>query len=347
MPQEPPCLRPGQGAYDSAVRAVGILAVLAPWLLDQPIDGVKLLLKRTTSGETLVFVSRDPDALFPPIGSPDDPNTGTPGGMSVDLFSANEGKAGLTVPTGLGWSASDGPPARYKFRNGEAPAGASPVRRVLLKEGRIMKVAAKAAGLPLLQSQGAVGIRVTTGTLRSCARFDAASIRKDVPGKFIAKGALAVLLADCSDASLGGGTPTTSTSTTATTSTSSTTLAPCALIPDPFEPTCGGECPAASRCVAEFNPQLAVGCVCLPDALTPCIDSGYPTCGGGCSGVRTCQGFRLLPGEFPAINGCACADPDDTCDDPVGTCFALGVCPPGSVCVGSGPPQSVCGCGTP
>jgi hypothetical protein len=333
------------------VRAVGILAVLAPWLLlgparaaDQPIDGVKLVLKRTASAEMLVFVSRDPDAIFPPIGGADDPSTGTPGGMSIDLFSVGEGTAGLTVPSGLGWSASAGPPARFKFRNGDAPAGPSPVRLALLKEGRVLKVSAKAVGLPLVAAQGAVGIRITTGTLRSCARFDAAAVRKDVPGKFVAKGALAMMLADCSDASLGGGSGTT---TTATSSTSSTTLAPCAMDPDPFEPTCGGACPAGSRCVAEFTPQLAPQCVCLPDALTPCLDSGYPTCGGGCSGARTCQGFRLLPGEVPAISACACADPADTCDDPVGTCFALGVCPPGSVCVGSGPPQSVCGCGTP
>jgi hypothetical protein len=334
------------------VRAVGILAVLAPWLLldparaaDRPIDGVKLVLKRTASAETLVFVSRDPDTLFPAMGSADDPRTGTPGGMSIDLFSAGEGAAGSTVPSGLGWSAAPGPPARYRFRNGDAPAGPSPVRLVLLKEGRVLKVAARTVGLPMLAPQETVGIRVTTGTLRSCARFDAASVRKDVPGKFIAKGALAAVLADCSDASLGGGTP--ATSTTATSTTSSTTLAPCALIPDPFEPMCGGACPAGSRCVAEFSPQLAPECVCLPDELTPCLDSGYPACGGGCGGTRTCQGFRLLPGELPAISGCACAEPTDTCDDPVGTCFALGVCPPGSVCVGSGPPQSVCGCGAP
>src|SRR5690242_6677676 len=92
---------------------------------DRPIDGVRLVLKRTASASTLTFVSRDPDFLFPPVGGADDPATGTPGGATVELFSQAEGQASLALPAGAGnpgWAVVNGPPARYRFRNGAAPA---------------------------------------------------------------------------------------------------------------------------------------------------------------------------------------------------------------------------------
>src|SRR5262245_50374794 len=52
---------------------------------------------------------------------------------------------------------------RFRFRNPEAPSGVSAVRVAVLKEGRGLKVVAKAAGLPLVLSQLAVGLRITTG----------------------------------------------------------------------------------------------------------------------------------------------------------------------------------------
>lgn len=65
-----------------------LLAIVLAWSMmpgaaaavDQPIDGVRLRIVRSGTGEKLVFVSRDPDALFPAIGGPDDPGTGSPGG---------------------------------------------------------------------------------------------------------------------------------------------------------------------------------------------------------------------------------------------------------------------------
>ena len=49
---------------------------------------------------------------------------------------------------------------------------------------------------------GSVGVRVTTGTLRNCARVGGRVLR-DEAGKFIAKDGLAADLVDCSDAELG------------------------------------------------------------------------------------------------------------------------------------------------
>ena len=306
--------------------------------LDQPIDAVKLVLKRTATRETLVFLSRDPAFLFPPPGSADDPATGSPGGLIVDVFSANEGGASHAVPPGVGnpgWTVTVGSAPRFRFRNSGAPAVLSSVRSALVKQGRVIKVMGRVTGLSLAGPQGAVGVRITTGTRRSCALFGAATIKKDEAGVFVAKGALASSLSDCSDGSLGG--------TTATT----TTLPGCQIIPDPFEPTCGGSCPVGGQCVDEIGPNFQQDCACIPAGATACNGSGYPTCGGVCGGSRVCQAFHLLPGETPEIMGCACVDPGNTCDDPAGTCFAIGVCSPGSVCVGQGPPTSSCGCGPP
>jgi hypothetical protein len=314
--------------------------------VDRPIDAVRLLLKKTPTKETVLFVSRDPNFLFPPVGSADDPATGTPGGVVVELFSVNEGAASLGVPAGAGWTVKEGNTDAFKFVNRQAPSGGSPVRLAILKEGRLLRVVAGATGLPLAGPQGAVGIRVVTGTRRSCALFDAATIRKDEAGRFLAKGAVASSLTDCADVSLGG-TTTTTTSTTATTSTSTTQPQPCGVIPDPYEPTCGGTCPPGETCTGELSGQLVPECKCNPVGVTACIGSGYPLCGGVCSEGRQCQAFHILPGATPEFSGCACVDTSSSCDHPAGSCFGVGVCPPGEVCNGMGPPTSACQCGSP
>src|SRR5262249_5081925 len=61
---------------------------------------------------------------------------------------------------------------------------------------------------------GSVGIRITTGSLRSCARFAGASVRRDQAGLFIAVQTPSSALADCSNESLGGLPPSTTTTTT-------------------------------------------------------------------------------------------------------------------------------------
>jgi hypothetical protein len=315
--------------------AVGVASCLLAspvQALDQPVDAVKLVLKRSAGGsQSLVFVSRDPDVLFPAVGSGDDPATGSPGGALLDLFSATEGSAALAVPPGEGtpgWTVAAGGVPRFRFRNPDAPAGVSPVRVVVLKQGRVLRVVAKTTGLPLAVPQLAVGIRITTGTLRTCALFGGTTIQKDVAGKFVAKGALAATLTDCSDASL--------------------TVVPCHLIADPFEPMCGGVCPAGETCATEFSPQIEPRCVCHPLGTTSCIDSGYPACGGFCAGGAQCQAFHLsFPEGGIELPSCACVDPANTCDDPAGTCFAVGTCPTGQVCLVQGPPTSACGCLTP
>ncbi|MCW5893718.1 MAG: hypothetical protein KIT14_24655 [bacterium] len=197
-----------------ATAALPILAAAA----DAPVAAKKLLLKRAGSGrEKLVFLVKGAGLPFPAVGSADDPASGTPGGMTVELFSQTEGGPhALSVPPGIGkpgWKVTDAATDSYRYANGAAPAGPSPVKVAVLKQGKLLKITAAATGLALAGPQGRVAVRVTTGTLRSCAVFAAGAIRRDVAGSFTAVNAAAPAIADCSDASLGGGATSTTTTT--------------------------------------------------------------------------------------------------------------------------------------
>src|SRR5262249_16968148 len=131
-------------------------------------------------------------------------------GASVTLVSPLETPVTFAIPPGVGtpgWQLSDRRLDRYKYTNGAAPDGASVVRQPALPALRGVKLTAGAAGLALAAAQGKVGIRITTGSLRSCALFDAATIVVDQPGRFIARAAVASS-GDCSDAALGATTTT-------------------------------------------------------------------------------------------------------------------------------------------
>jgi len=196
--------------------------------LDQPIAANQLKLTRSPSGrERLVFLSTDPAFLFPAVGSADDPAAGTPGGMLIELFSTAEPTgAALAVPPGPGkpgWRVVAASTPQYTFVNPSAPAGISPVKHVLAKRTRRLKITAPETGLALAGPQGAVGIRITMGSLVSCARFAGAAIRRDRANQFVGLQATALGLADCSDESLGGLPPPTTTTTTLPTTTTTTT----------------------------------------------------------------------------------------------------------------------------
>jgi hypothetical protein len=85
------------------VLLVGVLGVARSGAAaDQPLLGTKLLLQKSGTREKLVLVLKDPAVLFPAIGSADDPGTGTPGGATIEIFSASEGTATLAIAAGVG-----------------------------------------------------------------------------------------------------------------------------------------------------------------------------------------------------------------------------------------------------
>lgn len=170
---------------------------------DQPVEGRKLVMKRSASGnEKAVFLSKDSELVGPTAGGSDDP---TVVGATVDLCS-NAGSASFTMPAS-NWK-SNTPGTVFKFGNKGAPQAPSAVKVALIKGGRTLKIVSKQAGLPLLGTEGQVGVRVTTGTTRNCALFSGDDVQKDAEGKLIAKTSSTDGLADCSDAALGcGGSP--------------------------------------------------------------------------------------------------------------------------------------------
>jgi hypothetical protein len=312
-------------AASLAVVLLGLLAVSdAVRAADQPIDAAKLKLKAggSRSGPVLTFVSRDPGALFPPIGSADDPATGAPGGAVIELFSQS-GQASLSVPPGAGnpgWSARPAAHPSYRFRNKFAPMGIATLRTATLRQGKLLKLVARDTGLALTSLQGPIGIRITMGTLRSCALFDVATIVTDKPGLYLAKHALAASISDCSDASLGGALPPPTCGgifpkcfgTCPGDGVCSLGFYACACI-SPSAPcgqtfsVCNGECAAGEQCVAVWGGP-APSCECIPVGSTRCGSPGAPECGGECSSGKECRpayAFPMLGGGL----GCGCGTP--------------------------------------
>jgi hypothetical protein len=305
--------------------AIGATALAA----DQPITGAKLFLKRSASGnERIVFVSKDPNALFPAIGSADDPGTGNPGGALVDLFSTSEpGGSSLAVPA-TNWTAKPGTTPSHRFFNRSAPDGLSSVRTVVLKRDRLVKVTGKGVGLALATSEGAVGIRITTGSLRNCALFGSSTVRRDEAGVFDAHNATTAGLADCSNTSLGGTEPTTTTSTSApgttTTDTTTTTVttssssgtSPSTCLTSTTTttlPLCEGNgfpqcvssnsvCFNGHTCVVDFNAHT---CTCTGPPPT-CGQWGIQACGGTCPAGETCQLGDVAGPSCPVVYACHC-----------------------------------------
>jgi hypothetical protein len=306
---------------------------------DRPIDGKVLKIAQTATGARLVFVSRDPSLLFPPIGSADDPATGTPGGAVVEIFTETEPAQTLSAPAGLGnpgWKVKSGANGSYLYRS------ATPsVRKIVLREDKLLKVLSDDAGLALTAPLGGVAIRITTGSLRNCAVFTAATIRRDEAGRFLARDSSGSALSDCSDLSLlaaleldcdsKGDYPTCGGPCPEGASCQAGPGDTCACVAPPqpcgdTEPSCNGTCPSGEECVGILDgPPLGSSCVCTPIGVTPCGAVDPEMCDNGvgaCPPDETCQFFRVDPGLFI----CACFDPNQSCGN------GPGYCPPDSQC---------------
>jgi len=335
---------------------VGILVLCCARLavaIDQPISGAKLTLRRSSSGkEKLVFVSKDPLFLFPAIGSADDPGTGTPGGATLELESTGEStQVVVEAPPVVGkpgWTAKDGNIPSHTFKNPTAAPGPSMIKVIVLKEGKRIKVTARGVGVPFLAAQGAIGVRIRTGSLRNCAFFGAGSVRRDDPGRFVATNAPAVGV-DCNGiipnttTSFGTTTTTTSSSTGPITSTTSTTLVLDACSAGGAFPTCDGACGGSDTCqptIAFVGVPDVFSCLCYPPGVTACATSLYPSCGGSCPTGGACQALHSFSdGETV----CGCVDQTIPCGGP--PCSHIGVCPAGQACTVPG--VGVCvGCTT-
>ena len=316
-----------------------IVLLISAWestALDQPVSARKLIMRRTASGQEKVsFLTKDEAIPFPAFGSADDPASGTPGGVTIELFTQNQGMATLVVPAAVGWLTRDSSPPFFKFVNKLAPGGVSVVSSLLLKSGHAIRLRSAATGLPLSGALGAVGIRITIGSLRTCALFDASTIERDEGRTFLARDAVPDGLADCSNASLGGPTcsetfdaPTCGGTCPPGSACGSRDLSTCECIDanqpcGGTAPACNGECPAGEVC-GNTGGVPYPGCGCLPAGSVASCGTTYPTCGGECPVGLDCFGVTFGFGGL-TLNGCECLSgpPTDAC----------GGCPAGFQCI--------------
>jgi hypothetical protein len=322
-----------------------LLAAATANAVDQPVSARKLTLRRTASGqEKLAFLTKDPALLFPAPGSVDDPVSGMPGGATIEIFSQNAGMATLTIPPVVGWFVRDGAPALFEFVNKLAPSGVSTISSFLVKSGHAIRIRGAATGFPATDPLGTVGIRITMGSLRTCALFDAGTIRRDEGRVFLARNASAEALGDCSNASLGGPTctdgtdaPTCGGTCPAGSACGTRDLSTCTCIAasqpcgDTW-PVCNGECPAGYECGATGGFPLT-GCGCVPTGTTACY--GSASCGGSCpTGLSCFTNGIVLPSGSASWCECASEPPTDAC----------GGCLPGFQCVvvPGTPPLAAC-----
>ncbi len=295
-----------------------------------PLDDASLTITRSRAGKMkLTFVAKDPAFLFPAIGSADDPGTGTPGGLTLQIASTAQPSAvTITAPPGVGkpgWRAKDGSRDAHVYTNPDAGPGPLPIETVVLKQGSSIKVVARFVLLNIAGPQGTVGVRLTTGTHQHCAWFDATTIRKDEANYFKAKGSFAGARTDCLNLLP---LPPTTTSTSTTTTTSLTTSPTIAFPPCGTYPLCGGTCGPGEYCLEmiDFLVPGAWACECIPPDVEPCRADDFPTCDGQCSNGGVCQAI-----DNHGTLLCGCVSPTGTCGGTTGACSA-GPCPAGSVC---------------
>ena len=300
------------GSRGSSVCAIfRILAVLSlaeiATAVDVPIDAELLKLRDTESGTAVTFLSRDPDVPFPAPGSAEDPTTAS-GRLSLDLFTQSRLPIHVELPTAVGtpgWQFVDAKIDRYLFRNGGAPDAFSALRRVLVRQGRVLQATGFFSGLSHRTPLGASAVRIQMGANRVCAAFLPSEVRRDDSERYLARGAVAASLGDCSDAAIAaaiqGRTPTPSPGWTPS---PQPTLMPCGGSPE--LPQCNGDCPAGEICGAALYPEPACGCV---PASVPCEDATWPTCGG------TCPEGGICSIEYPYAS-CRCIFASEPCGVP-------------------------------
>lgn len=168
---------------------------------DFPIEATKLnLVKKPSGKEVLSFVSKDRYMAFPAQDAPPSSE-----GATLEVFSASEGSAALDLPAGPEWELKSSKAAeQYFYKNKDAPAGPSPVKKTKFRAGRTknLQIVGADAGLPMAVPHGEVALRWTSGSLRMCALFDASTVKRDLPGLFVAKGSEPWSTPDCADASM-------------------------------------------------------------------------------------------------------------------------------------------------
>lgn len=314
--------------------AVAVLAAKS-FAADQPLAGKTLSLKRSASSQVLKLELRDAGIAAPVPGTADDPSLH---GLSLQLFGrALQEMETLAVPAGPGWTVRSASPIRYTYRNPMAPSGPSPIRTLVYRAGKGVKLVARQVGLDVSAPQGAVGVLVRTGGAQVCGLFDPPSVKRDVAGLFSARNADApascasgaLFATPCGEGAYCDGSPCADPNAVCSSDLGNGCVCISGAQPcGDTAPACNGECPAGEAC-SDVGGVPYPSCACLPAGSTGCGTVG--TCSDGdCPAGLGCytQTFTCCGGF--TITGCGCASgpPPPPCGGP---------CPPGSICAGPVP----------
>src|SRR5262245_52200270 len=130
-----------------AALVIVLIAGFAARAIDQPLPGTRLRLARSANRENLALVLNDPAIAVPAAGSADDPAQYAGLGLTLFGHGSPEDMATWSVAAGAGWKTRSGARTVYRYRNPDAPAGPTTIRAIVLRQGRGIKIAAKATGL--------------------------------------------------------------------------------------------------------------------------------------------------------------------------------------------------------
>ncbi len=291
---------------------------------DLPLDGGQLTIQRSPKGAGAVTVVLENAAVPVAIpGSADDPSLT---GVTLTVFGRTSGTSATFVAAAASaagtWKIRPGTKTTFSYVDRDARTAAGRLGTVQLRTGSGVKLKAPHPGLALDGAEQAVAVRVEWGAQRVCALFDADDVRVAKVGRFMARGADAALLPDCSDETMTGA-PT----------------AGCGIT----SPSCGGVCPSGHVCTS-VGPADRPVCQCeeqtggcpegCPDGWIcayggPCLP---PFCEGGgaaCDGTCSQPGTECLSGGTGfcfCLTRCAGGDPwpgcGGACPDPRMTCVA-------------------------
>jgi endo-1,4-beta-xylanase len=164
---------------------------------DHPIAGAKLTLTRLGRARTLVsFSSDDPGVVTPSPGSRNDPKRGAPGGATIELLLPDGTARTLSLPAGAGWHIGRGTTTYAHGSRRRAPAV-----WLRMREGRALDLQLRASDLVPSDAHDGLRLRITMGSLRTCADFGPETIVQSSRRRLVASAAPKSAGYDCSYAS--------------------------------------------------------------------------------------------------------------------------------------------------
>jgi hypothetical protein len=161
---------------------------------DHPIAGTKLTLSRRGRHRAVVSLSSDdPGVVTPSPGSRNDPRRGDPGGASIELLRPDGAVHTLSLPAGRSWYVAQGTSTYW-----EALGRPDSAVWMHMREGTGLHLELWASDLSPADALDGLRVRISMGSLRTCADFGPETIVESSRTKLVAKLAPRSVGYDCS-----------------------------------------------------------------------------------------------------------------------------------------------------